>query len=204
MPKIVIIDYGVGNLRSVQKIFERLNGKPLISSDKNDIALAEKLILPGVGDFKNGITNIYNLDLIGILHKKVLEEKIPILGICLGMQLFSRFSEEGNSIGLGWIDADTVRFRLSDVHHKIPHVGWNSINIRKESPILNGLPADSSFYFVHGYHIRCNCKDDILLTTEYGYEFVSAIQKDNIFGTQFHPEKSHSAGETVLRNFLSL
>jgi len=204
MPDVVIINYGVGNLRSVQKIFERLHVKSLISSDKNEIALAEKLILPGVGNFKNGITNLYNLDLIDILHKKVLEEKIPILGICLGMQLFSRFSEEGNSVGLGWLDADTIRFRLSDKRHKIPHIGWNSIDIKRGSSILNGLPADCNFYFVHGYHIRCNSKQDILSTTEYGYEFVSAVQKDNIFGTQFHPEKSHGAGETLLRNFLSL
>lgn len=204
MSKIVIINYGLGNLRSVQKTLERLNVKSLISSDQNEIALAEKLILPGVGNFKNGITNIHNLGLINILHKKVLEEKIPVLGICLGMQLFSRFSEEGDSFGLGWLDADTVRFRLSGLRHKVPQIGWNSIDIKKGSPIMKGFSDESQFYFVHSYHIKCNCDDDILATTEYGYEFVSAIQRDNIFGTQFHPEKSHGAGEMLLRNFISL
>jgi glutamine amidotransferase len=201
---IAIVDCGAGNLNSVCKSVNSFTSNFRIVSSPLDLLYARKIILPGVGHFLNAMEKLGHLRLIEILNKKVLEEKVPVLGICLGMQLLTRSSEEGNSMGLGWIDAVTVRFRLSDIRHKVPHIGWNSIEVKKKSPIINGLPADSSFYFVHSYHIKCNCKNDILSTTEYGYDFVSAIQKDNIFGTQFHPEKSHGAGETLFRNFLSL
>jgi glutamine amidotransferase len=201
---IVIVDYEMGNIRSIVNKVHRAGYEPIVTNDENIIYTAEKLILPGVGNFLNGMAKLKGKNLINLLNKKVLEDRIPILGICLGMQLFTNFSEEGNVEGLGWIDAETVLFHLEDIRHKVPHMGWNSLSVKKESPLINDLPDDSQFYFVHSYHIRCNCKDDILSTTEYGYEFVSAIQKSNIFGTQFHPEKSHGAGELILSNFLKM
>ena len=143
-------------------------------------------------------------NIIEILNEKVLHEKIPILGICLGMQLFTNTSEEGNAEGLGWLKADTVKFTLSDIKHKVPHMGWNSIDQKKESPLLRNIENNKQYYFVHSYHVKCHNVDDVLTTTFYGYEFVSAVQKGNIFGTQFHPEKSHEWGEKLLNNFLNL
>lgn len=199
---IVIIDYGMGNLRSVYNKCKRVGYSALISNNRNDIIRAEKLILPGVGHFANGMKKLKELDLLDILNKKVIEEKTPILGICLGMQLFCKFSEEGNVKGLEWFDADVVRFNSNNIRFKIPHMGWNSINPHKESVLLKNLNAEHLFYFVHSYYVRCNNAEDVLTTTEYNTEFVSAIQKGNAIGVQFHPEKSHEWGEQLLKNFL--
>jgi imidazole glycerol-phosphate synthase subunit HisH len=200
---IVIIDYGMGNLRSINKAFERLNIQTMISSKKKDIEEAEKLILPGVGHFGNGIKNLKDLDIIDTLQKRVKVDKIPILGICLGLQLFTNSSEEGNVNGLGFIEAKSIRFNFEDKNNnlKIPHMGWNTVKINKSNSLLNSVNDDEYFYFVHSYHVLCENKEDILTTTFYGYEFTSAIQKENIFGTQFHPEKSHSSGLKILQNF---
>jgi len=200
---IVIIDYGMGNLRSINKAFERLNIKALVSSKKEDIDNADKLILPGVGHFSNGMKNLNNFDIIELLIKKITVDKVPILGICLGLQLFTNSSEEGNVTGLGLIDGKTVRFDFAgkDNNLKVPHMGWNTVEIKKENKLLNSINNDELFYFVHSYHITCNDKKDVLTTTTYGYEFASGVQKNNIYGTQFHPEKSHSAGLKMLLNF---
>ncbi|MGE0090017.1 MAG: imidazole glycerol phosphate synthase subunit HisH [Bacteroidales bacterium] len=199
---IVIVDYGMGNLRSVYNKCKRIGFDTIISNQKEDLKNADKLILPGVGHFANGMKKLKELDLIDILNQKVFSDKTPILGICLGMQLFCRFSEEGNVEGLNWFDAETIRFTLSDIRFKIPHMGWNSITLKKQSNILDSLDLDHLFYFVHSYHVVCNDNKDVLATTNYGYEFVSAIEKDNILGVQFHPEKSHEWGEQILKNFL--
>lgn len=202
---IVIIDYGMGNLRSVYNKFKRIGVQCVISSNKHDIESAAKLILPGVGHFKYGIENLYKLDLIELLNKKVIDDKIPILGICLGTQLFCKHSEEGNSNGLGWIDAEVIRFCVSDkIKYKIPHMGWNNVNIVKSNELNKNLNEDDQFYFVHSYHLKCNSNSDIWMTTDYHHNFVSAINKENIFGTQFHPEKSHDAGYALLTNFAKL
>ena len=203
-PVIVIIDYGMGNIRSVLNKIHRAGFEALVSYDYDTIKSADKLILPGVGHFANGMKRLRERNVIEILNEKVLTDKIPILGICLGMQLFSMFSEEGDSQGLGWLDAETIKFVLTDIKHKVPHMGWNSIEQKKESPLLKDIPDNRYYYFVHSYHVRCNNLDDVLTTSLYGYEFVSAIQKGNIFGTQFHPEKSHEWGEKLLNNFLNL
>jgi imidazole glycerol-phosphate synthase subunit HisH len=203
-PVTVIIDYGMGNIRSVLNKIHRAGHDALVSYDPGDIKNADKLILPGVGHFFNGMKRLGERNLIEILNERILQDKVPILGICLGMQLLTRFSEEGNAQGLGWIDAETVRFTLDDIRHKVPHMGWNSVERRKESPLLKDIPDNRQYYFVHSYHVRCNCEEDILTTSHYGYDFVSAVQKENIFGTQFHPEKSHEWGEKMLNNFLNL
>jgi len=202
---ITIINYGMGNLRSVQKKFQRVGAEVEISSELDVICKSEKLILPGVGHFANGVKKLKESGILKVLNQKVLEEKTPILGICLGMQLMAKHSEEGNIEGLGWFDADVVKFTIKDkLKYKVPHMGWNNASIRKESSLFNNVPKEAMFYFVHSYHIRCNDEKDILTTTEYEYEFTSAIQKDNIYGTQFHPEKSHDWGEQVFRNFAEL
>ncbi len=199
---IVIIDYGMGNLRSVYNKCKRVGFSVLISNNKNDIVQADKLILPGVGHFANGMQKLAKLELLDVLNQKVINEKTPILGICLGMQLFCKFSEEGNVNGLGWIDADVVKFSTDNKRFKIPHMGWNNIIPCKESFLLNEFNTDHLFYFVHSYYVRCNNQSDVLTTTEYNTEFVSSIQRDNITGVQFHPEKSHEWGELLMKNFL--
>ena len=196
----------MGNLRSVQKAFERLKANAVISSNIGDIKKADKLVLPGVGDFKNGMNKLRELNLIDILNLKVLKNKIPILGICLGMQLFTNHSEEGDVDGLGWIDAETIQFNFQQSENKvkIPHMGWNNINISKKHSVFDNIKENVSFYFVHSYYVKCENKDDILCTTNYGIQFVSGFQKENIIGLQFHPEKSHKRGLKILSNFIGL
>jgi len=203
--KITIIDYGMGNLRSVQKKFQKVGAEVEISSDIKIISEAEKLILPGVGHFANGVIKLKESGIWDVLNKRVLEDKVPILGICLGMQLMAAKSEEGDENGLAWFDADVVRFKVKNtLKYKVPHMGWNNANIEKESSLFKGVANDAMFYFVHSYHIVCHDKNDILTTSDYEYKFTSAIQKGNIYGTQFHPEKSHNWGEDVFRNFVKL
>lgn len=199
---ITIIDYGIGNIGSIKNMLKKVGEKSIISSDIEEINVAEKLILPGVGAFDFGMEQLKNFDLINILNKKVLVDKIPILGICLGMQLFSKQSEEGLKPGLGWIEGITKKFSF-DNHQNlaIPHMGWNTIKIKKESKLLSDLPKDSRFYFVHSYHLDCKDSSDQLCSSEYGFEFTSAIEKGNILGVQFHPEKSHKFGMQILKNF---
>lgn len=201
---IIIIDYGMGNIRSVLNKIHRAGHNAEVSYQPEMIEKADKLILPGVGHFSNGMKRLKERNLLEILNRRVLTDKIPILGICLGMQLLTLHSEEGDVNGLGWIDAETIRFRINDIRHKVPHMGWNSIEQKKESRLLNGIPDSSYFYFVHSYHVKCNKAEDILTTSNYVYDFVSAVEKENIFGTQFHPEKSHGTGERMLNNFLNI
>jgi len=201
---IVIIDYGMGNLRSVLHKVKKIDENVIISSDLKEIAKATKLIIPGVGHFSKAMKNLKEMKLIPVLNNLVIKKKIPILGICLGIQLFTKHSEEGDVDGLGWIDAETKRFnfRGNSAKLKIPHIGWNTINIKKDTFLFNNMSKEMYYYFVHSYHVSCNNLEPILATTKYGYEFVSAIQKDNIYGTQFHPEKSHRIGMQIIKNFL--
>lgn len=199
---IVIIDYGLGNTRSIYAKFHQMGEKVIISSSVSDIERADKIILPGVGSFNRGIENIHNLGIFNVLRDSVIKKKIPILGICLGMQLFSRMSEEGPGNGLGFFQADTIRFRFNkDSALPVPHMGWNNIKIMKDSDLFNNIPTNSRFYFVHSFHIACGDLSDILATTHYGYDYPSIIQKDTITGVQFHPEKSHKQGIQILKNF---
>jgi glutamine amidotransferase len=202
---IVIVDYGMGNLGSIANMLKKIRVKAIISSNIVDIERASKIILPGIGAFDAGMQELEKRGLIPILNRKVLKDKTPILGVCLGMQLFTQQSEEGHCSGLGWFDAETVRFQYkadqSDL--KIPNMGWNSIHITQSNPILNDeAEEDLWFYFVHSYHVVCRNHNNILATSFNGYEFAAAIIKDNIIGTQFHPEKSHKYGMELMKNFV--
>jgi glutamine amidotransferase len=191
---ITIIDYGMGNLGSIQN---------MITNDSEKIAEAEKIILPGVGAFDRAMQNLIDLNIIPILNDIILKKKIPMLGICLGMQLLSNFSEEGNVKGLQYIDGEIVKFNYSEeTKLKIPHMGWNTVEFRQRNKLVEDIPKETRFYFVHSYHFKCNNQENILTTTNYGFEFVSAVVKDNIYGVQFHPEKSHKFGMQLLKNFV--
>ncbi|HSH65738.1 MAG TPA: imidazole glycerol phosphate synthase subunit HisH [Bacteroidia bacterium] len=202
---IVIVDYGVGNLRSVYNKLKRIGHPAEISSDPAVISKADKIILPGVGHFRNGMNKLKEYGLIELLNKRVLIEKIPIFGICLGVQLFTKKSEEGDCDGLGWIDAETVRFQITDkIKFKVPHIGWNSVSVLKDSILFKNVDPSELFYFVHSYHLKCNDKAIALGSSNYDYDFVSCIEQGNILGTQFHPEKSQDAGIQLFENFVKM
>lgn len=203
---ITIINYNAGNIKSIQNMLKRIGAKSCISSNVEEIEQAEKLILPGVGHFDYGMRNLQESGLIGVLNKKVVADKVPLLGICLGAQLLGNKSEEGIIPGLGWIDMEVVKFDENKLpkNLKIPHMSWNEIIIKKQSELLAGLNNESRFYFVHSYHMKCNDENDVLTNTNYGYEFTSAVEKDNIYGVQFHPEKSHKFGMRLLENFVNI
>ena len=201
---IHIIDYGMGNFGSIRNMLKHIGFQSEVTSEIMQISSAEKLILPGVGSFDNGMAKITELGLTSILDKMALEEKIPILGICLGMQLMTTKSEEGFSRGLGWIDAETVKFHHNGNKLKIPHMGWNIVDIVRSSPIVKDMDFEPRFYFVHSYYVKCNNSDDVIGKTEYGRDFASIICKENIFGCQFHPEKSHRFGMKIFQNFAEL
>ena len=203
MKKVVIVDSIGGNIGSVYRTVNRLKFPAVCSSDVNGILQASHIIMPGVGHFGHAMKRLKKNNLIDTLNESVLVKKIPVLGICLGMQLMSRFSEEGNAEGLGWFDAEVLRFQFNDKKvFKTPHVGWNSIESNNKSVLLNGLDTEDQFYFVHSYYVKCKFKEDVLATSHYEQTFTSVIQKDNMLGVQFHPEKSYDAGDLLLRNFL--
>lgn len=201
---MIIIIKGTGNVGSILNMLKKIGTSATIASDISLIEKAEKLVLPGVGAFDNGMKNLKEQGLIDVLNKKVIREKTPILGICLGMQLLTKSSEEGILPGLGWINARTIRFKFDDKNLKIPHMGWNTVHLSKKNSLFKEMLDEPRFYFVHSYHVVCNDEQDILAKTYYGYEFLSALQKDNIMGVQFHPEKSHKFGMKLLKNFVEL
>lgn len=202
---ITIVNYGLGNLGSVFNILKKIGTKAIITSDPQVIEQADKLILPGVGHFDAGMSKIDELGIRSILDKKALVDKIPILGICLGMQLMTNGSEEGVLPGLGWIDAYTTKFNFPDNPElKIPHMGWNLVKVTNPCPLTDGFDDEFCFYFVHAYAVKVKNFDHSMLQTIYGNEYDSGIHKENIYGVQFHPEKSHKFGIKLLGNFSSL
>jgi glutamine amidotransferase len=203
--KTVIVSYGMGNLNSVKKALSNIGVTAIISDQKEDILTADKIILPGVGHFGKAMKVLNEKGLTEALNEAVTVKKTDVLGICLGMQLMAKRSDEGNEEGLGWIDADIVKFSVSDQYKfKVPHIGWNTVNHLKESILNQNIPEQSSFYFVHAFHIKMNDANDALHQTTYDYDFVASFQKDNIYGVQFHPEKSHDTGLQLLKNFIEI
>lgn len=202
---IMILDYGTGNLNSVKRMLNRIGAWSEASSSPEDIARADKIIMPGVGHFGRAMANLRERGLLDRLNEAVLSKRKPILGICLGMELMAKTSEEGNAAGLGWLDAETVRFDFAPgTRNKIPHMGWNQMAVTKDSRLMAGVDGTAEFYFAHSYRLRLNDPSDMLSETEYGVSFPSAIEKNNIFGVQYHPEKSHDAGARILKNFVEM
>lgn len=197
---ITIVDYGLGNLGSILNMFKRIGVEAKITSNSKEIAEADKILLPGVGAFDNAMTRINESGLKEVLNTKAKVDKVPILGICLGMQLLTRGSEEGVLSGLGWIDADTIKFPVIE-GLKVPHMGWNLVTPSTPSKLTQSLPEESRFYFVHSYYVKVDKQENSILKANYGIEFDAAIQNDNIYGAQFHPEKSHKFGMQLLKNF---
>jgi imidazole glycerol-phosphate synthase subunit HisH len=199
---ITIVDYGVGNLGSIRNMLKKLGVESVVTSEPGQIAQAAKLILPGVGAFDTGMRNLARLGLLEPLHRQVRERRRPVLGICLGMQLMARRSEEGEEAGLGWVDAEVVRFEPAALTGlKVPHMGWNVVHAAKPSALLADMEGEQRFYFVHSYHMRCSDPADVLLRASYGTEFDAGIEHENVAGVQFHPEKSHRFGLRLLKNF---
>ncbi len=199
---IVIADYGMGNVGSILNMLKYLDIQAVITDDPATLRKAGKIILPGVGSFDNGMNNLIQTGLYDALMEKALISKIPVLGICLGMQLMTHSSEEGVSKGLGWINASTIRFNFKpDSGLKVPHVGWNSVHPQRKHSLIYGIDESSKFYFVHSYYVVCNEKEDSLCKTSFGIPFDTIIARDNIFGCQFHPEKSHKFGMQLFKNF---
>ncbi|MFD1629019.1 imidazole glycerol phosphate synthase subunit HisH [Pseudopedobacter beijingensis] len=202
---ITIVDYGLGNLGSIKNMLKKIGVVSDITDDHAKIFNAEKLILPGVGAFDDGMKNLREKGLIEILSKKVLIEKVPVLGICLGMHLMTQSSEEGKLPGLGWIDGQVVKFPDSHNEQKLrnPHMGWNVVNPvnKAENGIFKSDFKELRFYFVHSYYVQLSNSEEVIGQTQYGKHFVSAYRKDNIIGMQYHPEKSHKFGMAILKNF---
>lgn len=203
---ITIIDYGLGNIRAFVNVYERLNIKTKVAHSVQDIKDASKIILPGVGAFDYAMSQLNASGMRDELDKQVLENKVPIVGICVGMQMLAKSSDEGKLPGLGWIDGQVKVFDASLIPYKtqLPHMGWNSINPVNDCNLLTGFSDQSRFYFLHSYYFVCNNKENIISTTEYGITYASAVNKENIYGIQFHPEKSHKNGIQLLQNFANL
>ena len=203
---IGIIDYGSGNVQAIATIYKKLNINYLIISDSSNLKKADKLVLPGVGAFDATMGQLINSGIKQELNKLVLEEKIPILGICVGLQVMGYGSEEGSLPGLGWIPGKVKKFDESKIKikPKLPHMGWNVIKDVTTHPLFKGIDSDFGFYFVHSFYFECESKKNILATSNYGIEFTSSIYAGHIFGTQFHPEKSHGNGVQLFKNFAEL
>ncbi len=205
---IVIVDYGMGNSASILNMIRKAGGSAVISSSLDDIKQASAIILPGVGSFDNGIRKLRSQGFMELIEDKVIREKVPFLGICLGMQLLFDSSEEGNENGLGWITGDVKKFDFATDELKkslkVPHMGWNDAQPLKESKLMPTSDSEYRYYFVHSFHVECADRADVTATTNYGYDFTCAVQKDNVYGVQFHPEKSHKFGMELFKRFIKV
>ena len=203
---ITLIDYGVGNIFAFQNVYKRLDIPTKIAKSAADLNDVEKLILPGVGSFDYAMNQLNNSGMREKLDELVLEKKVPVIGICVGMQMMGNRSDEGKLDGLKWIDAEILKFdeRLIQQRTKLPHMGWNDVNPVEDHPLFIGLEKEAIFYFLHSFYFKCNNYNDIIANSEYGISFSSAVNHNNIYGIQFHPEKSHQYGEKLLHNFAKL
>jgi glutamine amidotransferase len=202
---IAIVDYGSGNLRSVHNMLRRAGIESVISREPDVLRVASRLVLPGVGHFRFGMESLQNFGLVDVLNERVLEARVPILGICLGAQLLGRRSEEGGPAGLNWIPMDTVRFDTARMQHgeKVPHMGWAQTT-HTSSALFAGMDETPRFYYVHSFHFLCDDQNLVTCTAEHGYRFASGVAYRNVVGVQFHPEKSHAYGQQLLKNFASM
>jgi glutamine amidotransferase len=199
-----IVDYGMGNLLSVQSAVEMAGAEPRICARPEELAEVERIILPGVGAFRDCVENLRRGGFVEALEEQVIQGGKPIFGICLGMQAMARTSEEGGLYrGLGWFEADVVRLQPDDLTLRVPQIGWNDVDYRRDSPLFAGEPAVVDFYFVHSYYMKCDRPEDVEGTCDYGGPVTAAVRKGNIFATQFHPEKSQDHGLKLLENFLA-
>jgi glutamine amidotransferase len=198
---ITIIDYGVGNIASVANMLKKVGACVCISNSPEDILNADKVLLPGIGQFDHGMKKLHDLGLVDILNAFVLEQKKPLLGICLGAQILGIGSEEGSLPGLGWIDMECVRLPVLPPL-RVPHMGWNVIKPQRCSRILSNVHQSSKFYFVHSYYMKCNNVTNSVAQTNHGFDFTSIVEKENIYGTQFHPEKSLKYGMSLMQSFV--
>lgn len=203
---ITIIDYGVGNINAFVNVYKRVDVPVKIAKTKDDLEGAEKLILPGVGHFDHAMTQLNNSGMRDKLDELVLGQKVPVIGICVGMQMMANNSDEGKLDGLKWIDATVKKFDETKIHQvtRLPHMGWNDVKPVKDIELFKGLENNSIFYFLHTYYFHCNKQEDVMAMTDYGGEFASAAHHENKYGIQFHPEKSHHYGEILLHNFAKL
>ena len=206
MENICILDYGVGNIFAFQNVYKRLNIPTKIAKTQEDLADAKKLILPGVGSFDYAMAQLNASGMREKLDELVLEKKVPVIGICVGMQMMGNRSDEGKLEGLKWIDSEILKFdeNLIQQRTKLPHMGWNDVAPIKNHPLFIGLEKEAIFYFLHSFYFKCNNQTDSIAVSDYGLSFSSAVNKDNIYGIQFHPEKSHQYGEKLLHNFAKL
>lgn len=204
MSKVVaIVDYGLGNLGSVSNMLRKLGVGSVRASTPEELGKATALILPGVGHYDTGMGNLRARGFEPVLNELVLEKNVPVLGICLGVQLLARGSEEGSAKGLGWIAADVRRFTFPEgVSLPVPHMGWNEVEVRDAQLFKGHQPGETRYYFVHSFHLVCDDQADVAASATYGYRFTAAIHRGNIFGSQFHPEKSHKHGMAMLKNWL--
>lgn len=201
---IAILDYDMGNIKSIKNILHKIGeDNVVISNNRKDIDESNGIILPGVGAYDTGMINLKKYDLVDLIIDKAVNKKTPILGICLGMQLLGRGSEEGNENGLGLIPFDNLHFEMQD--YKVPHMGWDKVVIKDfQNGLTASLDKEQRFYFVHSYYAKCDKEDNIMMTCEYGIEFAAAVIKENVMGVQFHPEKSHKYGMRLLSNFVRI
>lgn len=202
---VVVINAGIGNLGAIPNMLKRLGAAARVTDDPDEIADADRIILPGVGAFDAAMQSLDDLGLIPVLNQKALEERVPILGVCLGMQLLSAGSEEGRLAGLGWIRGRAIRFKADAAgpQLRVPHMGWNYVHRTANGALFGDGAVTPRFYFAHSYHLVCDDEADVAGVTRYGYPFVSAIRRGNISGIQFHPEKSHRFGLEIFRSFLA-
>jgi glutamine amidotransferase len=202
---IAIVDHGMGNLGSVHNMLRKIGAESVRTADPDAIRRADKIVLAGIGAFDGAAERLTELGLVDVLNELVLDKEVPVLGVCLGMQLMARSSEEGSQTGLGWLDAEVRRFSFSPGSSlPVPHMGWQVVQPTRPSPLFDVGPDEVRFYFSHSYHLVCHDPADVAATATYGYEFAAAVHRGNILGTQFHPEKSHVFGAEVYRRFVRM